>query len=206
MKALLHLQLKNNGSSMLFSIITTIGISLLFVRNENAMPLIIYALALSSSSFRHMSFLKDQKMRYLVHSLPVSRQEIVTATYASVLVYIVMIYSVIFPLQFHRGIQQNTLEDFLIPFAGFFAVSIVSVAMEMYFRFHSNPFKESMTDYLLSLLSPLFFILLPHSLLHLWDHEPSFYIRLLVFPVISILLFYWSLKKSIRLYETKEVI
>ena len=206
MKALLQLQFKNNGYSMLFSIIATIGFSLLFVRNENVMPLLIYALALSSGSFRHMSFLKDPKMRYLVHSLPVSRQEIVTATYTSVLVYIVMIYSVIFPIQFYRGLQQNELEDFLVPFAGFFAVSIVGAAMEMYFRFHSNPFKESMTDYLLSFFGALLFILMPHCLLCWWDHEPSFYIRLLVFPIISIMLFYWSLKKSIHLYETKEVI
>ena len=206
MKALLHLQLKNNGKSMLSSIIFTVIISLLFIRNKDVMPIMIYALVISSGSFRHMSLLQDKKMRYFVHSLPVSRQEIVTATYASVLVYIVVIYSVIFPLQFQRGIQQNELEDFLIPFTGFLAVSIVGAAMEMVFRFHTNPFRESMTDSFLSFFGALLFILMPHLLLNLWDHEPSFHIRLLVFPVISIMLFYWSLKKSIRLYETKEVI
>ncbi|MGM9949681.1 MAG: ABC-2 transporter permease [Lysinibacillus sp.] len=206
MKALLHLQLKNNGRSMLFSIIFTIGISLLFVRTEDVMPIMIYALVMSSGSFRHMSLLQDKKMRYFVHSLPVSRQEIVTATYASVLVYILMIYSMIFPIQVYKGIQQSELEDFLVPFTGFLAVSIVGAAMEMYFRFHSNPFQESMTDSLLGFFGALLFILMPHFLLLLWDHEPSFYIRLLVFPAISIMLFYWSLKKSIHLYEAKEII
>ena len=146
-------------------------------------------------------------MRYLVHSFPISRRDIVTAVYTSVLFHIVMIYVVLLPAQIYTDIQRTEGDHFFIPFAGFFAVSIASAAIEMYFNFYGKHFKESMTDSLLGLFAALFFILFPHlALLLIWDHEPSFYLRLLIFPMISMILFYFSLKKSIRLYETKEVI
>lgn len=206
MKALLHLQLKNNGFSILLVLILTFVISLLFAQNEDGMSIAIYALIFSLNSYRSFSLLKEQKMRYFIHSLPIARREIVTAIYVSTLFYISIIYLVLLPSQIYRSFYQNELEDFLIPFAGLFAVSIASAALEIYLNFRSNDFKESMTDSLLSLFGALFFILLPHMGLLLWNHEPSFYLRLLVFPIISIVLFYFSLKKSIRLYETKEVI
>lgn len=206
MKALLHLQLKNNGISILFVLILTFVISLLYAQDEDRMSIAIYALIFSLNSYRSFSLLKEQKIRYFIHSLPIARREIVTAIYVSTLFYISIIYLVLLPTQIYRGFYQNELEDFLIPFAGLFAVSIASAALEIYLNFRSNDFKESMTDSLLSLFGALFFILLPHMGLLLWNHEPSFYLRLLVFPIISIVLFYFSLKKSIRLYETKEVI
>ncbi len=207
MKALLYLQLKNNGKSMLLVLSIAFVISLFSIRNENTMPAVIYALIFTTSSFRHMSLLKEQKMRYFVHSFPVSRQDIVTAIYTSVLIHIIMIYAVLLPAQIYTELQRTEGDHFLVPFAGFFAVSIASAAIEIYLNFYGKHFEESMTDSLLGLCAALFLILFPHfGLLLIWDHEPSFYWRLLVFPIISIILFYFSLKKSIRLYETKEVI
>lgn len=207
MKALLYLQLKRNGKSMLFVLFITFGFSLFSVRNENTMPALIYALIFTTSSFRHLSLLKEQKMRYFVHSFPISRRDIVTAVYTSVLFHIIMIYTVLLPVQIYTEIQRTEGDHFLIPFAGFFAVSIASAAIEIYLNFHGKHFEESMTDSLLGLFAALFFILFPHlGLLLIWDHQPSFYLRLLIFPTISVILFYFSLKKSIRLYKTKEVI
>jgi hypothetical protein len=207
MKPLLYLQLKRNGYFLLLFLIIIFGISLFYIQSKDVMPLFIYALVVSSSSFRHMSLLKIQKMRHFIHSFPISRRDIVTATYTSVLIYIFMIYVVLLPALLYAEIQRTEEEHLFIPFTGFFAVSIASAAMEIYLNFRSNDFKESMTDSLLSSFGALFFLLPPHmGLLLLWDHEPSFYLRLLVFPIISMILFYFSLKKSIRLYETKEVI
>lgn len=205
MKGLLHLQYKMNKRGLLINVIAITMIGLLFMRSTGETTIPIIAFILSMGTIRGASLLKDKNTRMLVHSFPIKRRTIVTGTYVSVLFYLFMFYSLLAPFQVVKGQQQADLHNFLVLYVGFFAAIIAYAAVDLYGMFKGDPSQESTTDSLLISFGAIFFIMLPHSLLSSWEHEPSFYLRLFVFPVISIMLFYFSLQKSIRLYETKEI-
>ena len=206
MKTMLHLQYEMNKRMLLVQLIVLPIIGLIFMHTSNEISIPIFALIFSMGAARSLSLLKDKNTRLLVHSFPIERKAIVAGTYIPVLLYVFMIYAFLSPFQILKGLEQGDLHNLLIPYVGFFAATIAYAALDLRGMLKGDSSRESTTDSLLISFGTLFFIMLPHCLLCWWDHEPSFYIRLLVFPIISIMLFYWSLKKSIHLYETKEVI
>ncbi|WP_413365583.1 ABC-2 transporter permease [Lysinibacillus sp. 3P01SB] len=206
MKAMLHLQYGMNKRSLLIRLVGLAIVGLIFMHSSSEISIPIFAFVSCMGAARSITLLKDKNTRILVHSFPIERKTIVTGTYIPVLLHVFMIYALLSPFQVFKGQEQGDLHNFLIPYIGLFAATIAYAALDLRGIFKGDPSLDSMTDSLLISFGTLFSIMLPHCLLCWWDHEPSFYIRLLVFPTISIMLFYWSLKKSIRLYETKEII
>ena len=97
------------------------------------------------------------------------------------------------------------LPDYLITFVGFFASCIVGTALKLAFYF-GNPDEDSNGDTFIAFMSAICCVIVPHSLLNLLSHEPTFYIRLFTMPILCCVAFYIIMKWTVKKYCRVEVI
>ena len=138
--------------------------------------------------------------------MPIKREYIVkSSTFFSSLI-IAIIFAISLPFQIKAGIAHEDLQLYLGIFIGFFSSSLLANIVQHYFIFTNERVEIRSIENILALFGSIFFVMLPHALFCLNGPEETFYLRIMIMPLITCLLCYLLLKKTIRYYKNKEIV
>ncbi|MER1984810.1 MAG: ABC-2 transporter permease [Solibacillus sp.] len=206
MNALLHLQWSMHKSKLLFFLI---GISLITYFFHNAgteMSLVTFALVFSANSIDITKrMLTDNNGQLSIYSMPIARQTIIKNLYIVNFIFCTIIFALILPAQIYSGVKSEELNMYLITFAGFYGGCIIGTAFHLAFQL-KNIKNTSTSELFLSSIGGIMLILIPHMGISFIPHEPSFWLRLLIMPTISVGLYMYLAKRGIKKFADRELI
>ena len=205
MYALLRLQFDLQKKTLLFLLVLLFIILVLF-SSAIATSLPFIAFILSTNLSLTLTFLSNKKFYYLLHTMPLKRDHIVKSSVFHSFLPIIIIYTIVLPFQIKEGIAQENLQESLGFFIGFFSCSLLANVVHHYFIFTNEKLQISLGEHTLSLVGMTFVIMAPHALFCLIGSEETFYLRMMIMPLITCLLCYVLLKKTIKYYKNKEIV
>ena len=205
MYALLRLQFDLQKKTLLFLLV---GLFIILILFSSTMPtnLPLIAFILSTNLSLTLTFLSNKKFYYLLHTMPLKRDYIVKGSVFYSFLPVIITYTIVLPFQIKEGIAHENMQESLGFFIGFFSCSLLANVVEHYFIFTNEKLQISAGENALALVITIFFIMAPHAFFFLNGSEETFYLRMMIMPLITILLCYLLLKKTIKYYENKEIV
>ena len=205
MYALLRLQFDLQKKTLLFLLVLLFIILILF-SSAIATSLPFIAFILSTNLSLTLTFLSNKKFYYLLHTMPLKRDHIVKSSVFYSFLPIIITYTIVLPFQIKEGIAQENMQESLGFFIGFFSCSLLANVVEHYFIFTNEKLQISPGENALALVSTIFVVMAPHAIFCLIGPEETFYLRMMIMPLITCLLCYLLLKKTIKYYKNKEIV
>lgn len=204
MKALLQLQWSLHKSTLLFFIIGIGIIAYFFHDAESEMSLVTFALVFSMSSISNRIF-TSQNTQYVLYSMPISQQTLIKSLYVTNFVICTVIFSLILPIQIYSGLVYDSLNAYIITLTGFYGGCLIGMAFHLSFQLQ-NIDNDSSLESFLSCITGMMLISLPHMAITSISHEPTFWLRLLVMPAISLILYVYLMHRGIKKFSDRELI
>ena len=205
MYALLRLQFDLQKKTLLFLLVALLIILVLF---SSAIPtsLPFIAFILSTNLSMTLTFLSNKNFYYLLHTMPLKRESIVKSSILSSFLLVIIIYTIVLPFQIKEGIAQENIHESAGFFIGFFSSSLLANVVQHYFIFTNEKLQISSGEHTLALVGTIFVVMVPHAIFCLIGPEETFYLRMMIMPLITCLLYYFILKIIIRHYKKKEIV
>ena len=205
MYALLRLQFDLQKKTLLFLLVGLLIILILF---SSAIPtsLPFIAFILSTNLSMTLTFLSNKNFYYLLHTMPLKREPIVKSSILSSFLLVIIIYTIVLPFQIKEGIAHENIHESVGFFIGFFSSSLLANVVQHYFIFTNEKLQISSGEHILALVGTIFVVMVPHAIFCLIGSEETFYLRMMIMPLITCLLYYFILKITIRHYKKKEFV
>ncbi|WP_431029515.1 ABC-2 transporter permease [Lysinibacillus sp. LZ02] len=201
MYALLRLQFELHKKMLLFLIVALpIIVFLLPASNISIFAYIMAINAITSSTF-----LSNNTFYRTLHTMPLKREHIVKSSYTFSFLFVSIIFMILALSQVSTGITHENPQEHWGFFTGFFGSAIVVIALQQYFMFTNEKITKSSVDNALATFGSLFVIMIPHAAFCLIGPEETFYIRMMIMPMISCMLYFIMLKISTRAYKKREL-
>lgn len=207
MYALLRLQFDLQKKTLLF-LLVCLFIILIFMFSSITIPtnLPILAFILSMSLSTNSTFLPNKTFYYILHTMPIKRENIVKSSAFSSSLLVTIIFAVLLPFQIKEGIAHENIQQYVAIFIGLFSSALLANIVQHYFIFTNEQLNIGSGENALALVGSLFIVMVPHAVFCLIGSEGTFYIRMMIMPLITCLLYYFILKRIIRHYKNKEII
>lgn len=206
MKALLQLQWSLHKSSIWLTITAVLILGFLFYNNVNEMALISFALAFTINSVTlSKRIFTDSRTELLLYAMPISRATLIKNLYVTNFLLCSIIYLLILPMQIVGGLAHNELTSYSIALFGFYGGSLIGTAYHLSFQLKDLS-EDSWLDSLLSIGAGMFVIVVPHMLLSFIEHAPTFWLRLLIMPIVSLILYRYLMNRGIRKFSDRELL
>lgn len=206
MNALLHLQWSLHKSKLLFCLLGIGLITYFFHDSGTEMSLVTFALVFAANSIDSTKrMLTDNNGQLSIYSMPIARQTIIKNLYIVNFVFCTAIFALILPAQLYSGIKSEDLAMYVMAFTGFYGGCLIGTAFHLSFQL-KNIAHASTSESFLSSIAGIMLILIPHMGICLIPHEPSFSLRLLIMPTISIVLYIYLAKRGIKKFADRELL
>ncbi|MFF5993365.1 ABC-2 transporter permease [Lysinibacillus sp. KU-BSD001] len=201
MYALVRLQFELHKKPLLFLIVLLLIISFLFPASN--IPIFTYIMAINAIT--SSTFLSNNAFYRTLHTMPVKRESIVKSSYTFSFLFVSIIFMILALFQVNTGMSYENPQEHWGFFTGFFGSAIVAIALQQYFIFTNEKVMKSSVDHALATFGSLFVIMAPHAAFCLIGPEETFYIRMMIMPIISCAFYVIILKISIRAYKKREL-
>jgi len=205
MYALLRLQFDLQKKTLLFLLVALLIILVLF---SSAIPtsLPFIAFILSTNLLMSSILLSNKSFSYVLHTMPIKREHIVKSSAFTSSLLVTIIFAILLPFQIKEGIAHDNIHESVGIFIGFFSSSLLANVVQHYFIFTNEKLQISSGENALTLVGTMFVVMAPHAIFCLIGSEETFYLRMMIMPLITCLLYYFILKIIIRHYKKKEIV
>lgn len=197
MLPLLKIQYQVRKQLILLYFVIIVGIGIYFsTKDTMLLPLFCY---IFSVNFLSHTFLSSHQFYRLLAIMPIEKGHIVKCIALFSFLFIIVTFIIILPFQ----LKDDYVESISL-LIGFFSCAIVSSAVGQSFLFTNEKFEIGFGENMLSMFASLL-ILFPHALFYWIEHEPTFYLRLLLAPTLALAFYYWRMKVHITYLEKREI-
>ena len=206
MYALLRLHFDLQKKTLLFVLVALFVILILMFNSimiPTNLPVLTFILSMNLSN--SSTFLSNKNFYYILHTMPIKREHIVKSSAFFSSLIIIIFFAIPLPFQIRFGIANEELQEYLAIFTGFFSSSLLVNVVQHYFIFTNEKLEIHSTENILAVFGSITFVIVPHAIICLSGSEETFYIRMMIMPLITCLLCYVILKKTIKHYNNKEI-
>ena len=204
MYALLRLQFDLQKKTLLF-LLVALFIILIYTFTFISTNLSFFAFILSINLLTGSTFLSEGNFHHILHTMPIKREHIVKSSVLFSSFLVIIIFTIVLPYQIKEGIVNENVQESVGMFIGFFSSSLLANIVQHYFIFTNEKLQISWGENTLALFGSIFVVMFPHALFYFNGSEETFYIRVIIMPLITCLLCYLILKKTIKYYKNREV-
>ena len=205
MYALLRLQFDLQKKTLLFLLVGLLIILILFSSTlSTSLPFI--AFILSTNLSMPLTFSTIKSFYHRLSTMPLKRDHIVKSSILFSSLLVIIIYTIVLPFQIKEGIVQENINESIGFFIGFFSSSLLANIVQYYFIYTNEKLQISSGENALALVGTIFFVMAPHAAFCLIGSEETFYLRIMIMPLITFLLYHFIFKITIRHFKKREFV
>ena len=205
MYALLRLQFDLQKKTLLFLLVGLL-IILICIFTFSSTNLSFLAFILSINLSTSSTFLSNNNFYHILHTMPIKREHIVKSSVLFSSFLVIIIFTIVLPYQIKEGIVNENAQESVGMFIGFFSSALFANVVQHYFIFTNEKLQISSGENALALVSTIFVVMAPHAIFCLIGPEETFYLRMMIMPLITCLLYYFFLKITIRKFKKREFV
>lgn len=203
MNALLQLQWSMHKGMLLFTIIFAIVLSF-FYDFATEISLLIFALIVSMNNIATSKrFLTENDGYLLIYSMPIARTTIIKSLYVFNFLFCTFVFVLLAPAQLYNGFVKQDFYLYTGALFGFYGACLLGTAFQLSFQLE-NLKKDQMFESTLSMVVGLMIVVIPHLAICWIDHEPSFWLRVLIMPISSVIVYFQLMQKSMKKFSLIE--